>query len=141
MEAPWPRLERLSRGEVALVTTGKPIWSARKDVQLASTGVRWVSLASAEARPNFQILNAARVDKLAASARTVLLNRGWRRIAVGDAPAVQLKSEVQYPKNQATLGRRLAAQFGVAARMVEHGVLVLVLGRDSVDRIARPQKS
>ena len=142
VEASGPRLERLSRGEVALVTTGKPIWAPQRDVQVASAGnLRWVSLASLNARPNVKILNAARTNLLAASARTVLLNRGWRKIAVGDAPAVQLKSEVQYPKNQATLGRRLAAQFGVAARMVERDVLVLVLGRDSVDRIARPQKS
>lgn len=140
-QTPAPRLERLSLGEVALVTTGKPVWSPQKDVQLAASGLRWVSLASLQPKPNVRILNAARTNLLAASARTVLLNRGWRKIAVGDAPAVQLKSEVQYPKSQATLGRRLAAQFGVAARMVERDVLVLVLGRDAVDRIARPQKS
>jgi len=113
-----------------------------RGVQTASvTGLHWVSLASFNARPNVQILNAARTDRLAASARTVLLNRGWRKIAVGDAPAVQIKSEVQYPRNQATLGRRLAAQFGVAARMVERDVLLLVLGRDAVGKVARPQKS
>ena len=141
-QAPSPRLERLSLGEVALVTTGKPIWTAVRDVQTASVGgLQWVSLASFNARPNVQILNAARTDRLAASARTVLLNRGWHKIAVGDAPAVQIKSEVQYPRNQATLGRRLAAQFGVAARMVERDVLLLVLGRDAVGKVARPQKS
>ncbi len=138
-----PRLERLSTGEVALVTTDKPIWKAPPMVQTAavSTGVRWVALANAPARPNVQILNAARSQGLAASARTVLSNRGWRKIAIADAPATQHSSVVLYPQSQAALGRRLAAQFGVAARMMKRNAVVLILGRDAVDRIARPHRS
>ena len=129
-----PRLERLSRGEVALVTTGFPVWRERTASRMTpvSSSVRWVALESASRKPNVQILNAARSRGLAASARTVLSGRGWRQIAIGDAPAVQRRSVVLFPKSRAALGRRLAAQFGVSARMVERGNVVLVLGTDAV---------
>ena len=137
-----PRLERLTSGEVALLTTDKPIWQAPKNVQVAAaSNVRWVALAGAPARPNVQILNAARSRGLAASARTVLSSRGWRKIAIGDAPATQHASVVLYPENQAALGRRLAAQFGIAARMMKRNAVVLILGRDAVDRIGGPRRS
>ena len=142
MDAVAPRLERLSRGEVALVTTGQPIWRSAANVRTASgTTVRWVALASASGRPNVRILNAARSQGLAASARTVLTGRGWRKLAIGDAPAVLHKSVVLYPKGREVLGRRLAAQFGVSAQVAERDDVVLVLGRDAVDRIARPGRS
>ena len=136
-----PRLERLSSGEVALVTTGKPIWNRPQNLLAAASSVRWVALARPGTRPNIQILNAARSQGLAASARAVLLDRGWRKLDIGDAPAIQAKSVVLYPKGREKLGKSLAAQFGVAARMVERDVLVLVLGRDAADRIAGPHKS
>lgn len=137
-----PRLERLTSGEVALLTTDKPIWQAPKSVQAASeSSVRWVALAGAPARPNVQILNAARSRGLAASARAVLSNRGWRKIAIGDAPTTQHASVVLFSKSQAALGRRLAAQFGVAARMIKRNAVVLILGRDAVDRIGGPHRS
>jgi len=142
-ESLGPRLERLSRGEVALVTTGKSLWQKPGETRIASTsGLRWVALrSSSDGRPNVQVLNAARKQGIAGSARTVLLNRGWRRIDVGDAPTTRQTSVVLYSRNRAKLGKSLAAQFGVAARMVERDVLVLVLGRDSVDRITGSQKS
>lgn len=137
-----PRLERLSSGEVALVTTSKPIWRASKDIQTASgSTVRWVALASSPDKPNVQILNAARSQGLAASARTVLVGRGWRKIDVADAPTPQRKSVVLYPKNRAILGRRLAAQFGVTAQMADRDDVILVLGRDAVDRITGQKRS
>ena len=140
--APAPRLERLTSGEVALVTTGKPLWRSAANVQTASGGtVKWVALASQPGRPNVQILNAARSQGLASSARTVLLDRGWRRIAVGDAPALLHKSVVLYPKSRTALGHRLAAQFGVGAQLTERDNVVLVLGRDSVDRIGGRRRS
>ena len=141
LEAPAPRLERLSSGEVALVTTGKSIWNKPQNLLAAASSVRWVALARPGTRPNIQILNAARSQGLAASARAVLLDRGWRKLAIGDAPAVQAKSVVLYPKGREKLGKSLAAQFGVSARAVERDVLVLVLGRDSVDRVAGRRKS
>jgi hypothetical protein len=131
-----PRLERLSPGEVALVTSGKPLWRANLFARTASTGpVRWMPLAHGGARPNVQVLNAARVQGLAASARTVLVNRGWRKIAIGDAAQAQQQSIVLYPRDRAGLGRSLAAQFGIGSRMVEGDVLVLVLGRDKSGEI------
>jgi Tfp pilus assembly protein PilF len=143
VQATGPRLERLSRGEVALVTTGKPLWRAQGDIRMApASGVRWAALTrSPDSRPNVQVLNAARTQGIAGSARTVLLNRGWRRIDVGDAPATREKSVVLYSRNRAKLGKSLAAQFGVASRMVERDGLVLVLGRDAVDRVPGQRKS
>jgi hypothetical protein len=135
-ESATPHLERLSSGEVALVTTEKPLWRANLNARTASSStLRWVPLAPAGARPNVQVLNAARVRGLAASGRTVLIDRGWRKIAIGDAPRVQQKSIVLYPKERAALARSLAAQFGIDSRMVEGDVLVLVLGRDRADVI------
>jgi tetratricopeptide (TPR) repeat protein len=137
-----PRLERLSSGEVALLTSGKPIWRAQGEGRTSlASAVRWAALSPTDGRPNVQVLNAAQSHGIAASARTVLLNRGWRRIAIGNAPALQQKSVVLYPRNRAKLGRSLAAQFGVSARMVERDILVLVLGRDAVERITGQQKS
>jgi len=143
VQATGPRLERLSRGEVALVTTGKPLWRAQGDSRTASaTGVRWAALPqSPDSRPNVQVLNAARRQGIAGSARTVLLNRGWRKIEVGDAPVTREKSVVLYSRNRAKLGKSLAAQFGVASRMVERDGLVLLIGRDAVDRVTGQRKS
>jgi len=143
VQATGPRLERLSRGEVALVTTGKPLWRAQGDSRTASaTGVRWAALPqSPDSRPNVQVLNAARRQGIAGSARTVLLNRGWRKIEVGDAPVTREKSVVLYSRNRAKLGKSLAAQFGVASRMVEREGLVLLIGRDAVDRVTGRRKS
>jgi len=137
-----PRLERLTSGEVALVTSGKPIWRAPSGTRMAAGGgVHWVALAPAVGKPNVQVLNAAHSQGIAASARSVLVNRGWRRIAIGNAPAVQQTSVVLYSRKRAKLGRSLAAQFGVEARMVERDVLVLVIGRDGVGRVASQQRS
>jgi hypothetical protein len=56
-----PRLERLSPGEVALLTGSGPVWRgqvvARTPQKLT---VRWVPLTTAAARPNIRLLNAAR---------------------------------------------------------------------------------
>lgn len=147
IEAASPRLERLTSGEIALVTTTKPLWippsrersevaSAVRPRELASgratvvaSAVRWVPLNGAPVK-GVQVLNAAGKRGLAASARKVLSGRGWRAVAIGDAPAYRTTSVVLYPKSRAALGRRLAAQFGVKARMIETDRVVLLLGRD-----------
>jgi hypothetical protein len=129
------RLERLSPGEVALVTSGKPLWRAAPKARMASASVRWLPLAPSGPRPNVQVLNAARSQGLAASARAVLMDRGWRRIEIGDADRVQRESVVLYPKERAALARSLAAQFGIGTRMVEGDQLILVLGRDKAEAI------
>lgn len=143
-----PRLVRMSPGEVALVTKGQPAWTGKaagkagaKGTKLAAvTTVRWVPLSQPGGRPNVQVLNAARSQGIAASARTILTDRGWRRIAIGDAPTVRQTSVVLYPKERAKLGRSLARQFGIKARMVAGKTLVVLLGRDKVGTI-RAQRS
>ena len=131
-----PYLERLSPGEVALVTDGRPAWRAQVVAQnRTSTTVRWGPILSAEARPNIRILNAAQRQGIAAMTRTVLLDRGWRKIQIGDAADVRERSVVIYPASRRTLGRSLAAQFGFPSQLQgDSGVLIVLLGRDA----ARP---
>jgi len=156
-----PRLERISHGEVALVTTGSAAWRPASPVRTASLRpaspvrtaslapvrtaladpVRWIPLPLSRAVPGVQVLNAARSRGLAASARTVLFGRGWRAVGIGDATAVRRTSVVYYPAHRAALGRRLAAQFGVQAKLTDHHNVVLVLGRDSVGRIAGSRRA
>jgi len=131
-----PRLERLSRGEVELITTLTPIWRQPSNRgPSAETAVAWVPLVPAPPGTNVQILNAARKQGLAVSARSLLVNRGWRKIAVGDAPALQHRSIVLYPASQTRIGRSLAAQFGIGSRVVKGKAVVLILGRDAISRI------
>jgi hypothetical protein len=131
-----PRLERLSPGEVALVTTAAPIWTAEIVSRTrTSTTVRWVPVRAASARPNIRLLNAARRAGLAARARSMLVDRGWRRIEIADAAVPASKSLVIYPAGHAALGRSLAAQFNCEARKAGTGDILLVfLGRDRADR-------
>jgi hypothetical protein len=128
----------LSPGEVALVTDGRPAWRAQLVAQTrTSTTVRWVPIMTAEARPNIQILNAAQHQGLAARTRTVLLDRGWRKIQIGNAADVRERSVVIYPASRRTLGRSLAAQFGFPSQLQgESGVLVVLLGRDAARPVA-----
>jgi hypothetical protein len=152
IKATSPRLERLTSGEIALVTTTKPIWvpPPRDSTAVASairaravpsdrptviaSAVRWVPLSGAPPK-GVQVLNAAGRQGLAASARKVLSGRGWRAVAIGNAGTFRKTSVVLYPKGRAALGRRLAAQFGVKARMIKTDRVVLLLGRDVVASI------
>ena len=147
-----PRLERLSMGEVALLTRDVPAWGTQVVAQSRrSITARFVPLNAAAAsekrmaasfvplktamaanRPNFRLLNAARHQGLAARTRMALLDRGWRKIAIGDAAQVRARSVVLYPANRQALGKRLAAQFGFASALNSRSDEVLVLlGRDS----------
>lgn len=128
-----PRLERLSFGEVALVTIQAPVWRGQVVARSRqSVTVRWVPLSTASARPNIRLLNAARRQGLAARSREYLLGRGWRKIEIGDATELREQSVVLYPAARQALGRSLAAQFGFRARPSDNGnVLVILLGRDA----------
>ena len=140
-DAVGPRVERVSPGEVMLVTTGRSIWRAKDSSRaLAGAAVQWIPLGNARVPANVQVLNAARRQGLAGSARTVLLDRGWRRIAVGDAPQLRDRSVVLYPRSRAKLGRSLAAQFGVRSQASDGEVMVLVLGRDAI-RLIKTQRN
>ena len=136
-----PRLERLSLGEVALLTGSGPVWRgqvvARTPQKLT---VRWVPLTTAAARPSIRLLNAARWQGLAARSRSYLFDRGWRRMEIGDASQARDETLVLYPAAHAVIGRRLAAQFGCRARPVPGGeVFLVLLGRDSRLRPVPPR--
>ena len=153
LSSPEPRLQRLSMGEVALLTRDGPAWRTEVVAQTRrSVTARFVPLnnaaadepriatarfvplktAMAASRPNFRLLNAARRHGLAARTRMALMDRGWRKIAIGDAARVRSRSVVLYPANREALGKRLAAQFGFASALNRRSDEVLVLlGRDA----------
>jgi hypothetical protein len=131
---PGPRIERLSLREVELITVSGPQWRALTvgRTQRSAT-VRFIPLRQAAMRPaGVRVLNAARVDRLAARTRTYLAGRGWRAITIGDAPAVRMRSVILYPAEKRRMAERLSAQFGFAivqkpgARQV-----TILLGRDA----------
>ncbi len=135
--APGPRLERISSGEIALVTTAKPLWTAVAQAKSQATvTARWIRLSPRSANANLVVLNAARVKGLAGKARAVLEQRGWRQIEIGDHAEVRSASAVYYPRDRQRLGRSLAAQFGIAAKPTDGKVLTLMLGRDLSNRLA-----
>jgi len=110
------RLERISLGEIALVTSGTP---------------SWFKLPAAIPAQSVRLLNAARRQGLAARHRQQLEGAGWRSIAIGDAPRTRQSSLVLYPTGQGTEARRLAADLRIAAIRPEARADILVLlGRD-----------
>jgi hypothetical protein len=133
------RLERISLREVALVSRAEPPrWEARTVARTAtSTTIRF------DKRPQavVTLLNAARVQGLAARTRTYLIGRGFRGAQIGDAPAVRRQSVILYAEADALRAERLAAQFGFALEKREGakaGVTIL-LGRDAArDAALRP---
>jgi hypothetical protein len=148
---PGPYLERSSLGEVALITRSEPAWVApsaaqvavradraqpvKNEVRLASASrfvtPNWVPLRYASAP--VQLLNAARVQSLAARSRGTLLGKGWRRVAIGNARKVRRHSLVLYASANAAVARRLAAHFhcrAVQARDVRN--VIVLLGRDAI---------
>jgi tetratricopeptide (TPR) repeat protein len=133
-----PRLERLSIGEVALVTSAAPIW--RRQVATAAAprvAVQWLPIRTADNHAVIQLLNAARSQGLAAHTRMALADRGWRRIGIGNYREVRRRSLVLYSAEHAPTARRLAAQFSCNAVEVKgRRVLVVLLGRDAAARRA-----
>lgn len=122
------RLERLSMGEVALITKAEPVWTA----QVATSSSRSVTFRWVPAQPTARLLNAARNQGLAARTRAHLVDRGWRRIEIGDAPAVRTKTLVLYPAFRRATAQRLAAQFGFSELKPFNGSeIVVLLGRDA----------
>lgn len=133
------RLERLSLGEVALRTNQAPTWEARTVARTArSTTIRF------ERRPAAKVtlLNAARVQGLAARTRAYLASRGFHGAAIGNAPMVRQQSAIRYAAADKVRALRLAAQFGFALEpqaSTRSGELTILLGRDAAaDRALRP---
>lgn len=132
-----PRLERLSMGEVALVTVDGPRWRAEPVSSSVRTAtVRFVPLKPSTDVAEVRLLNAARVHRLAARTRAYLSGHGWRGIEIGDAESTRSRSIIYYPAGQRSVARKLSAQFGFA--IAPHRTMrqvTVMLGRDSV-RIA-----
>jgi hypothetical protein len=145
VEEQGPRLERLSMGEIGLITAPGPMWRAttvaRTDV---STKIRFVPLRQASTYPvRVRLLNAARVERLAARTRNWLIARGWRGMAIGDAPGTRTRSVIYYPANKRVLAQRLAAQFGFAMAPRATGAQITVLlGTDAAHHPSlRPRRA
>ena len=123
-------LERLSMGEVALVTRPEPRWEATTVTRTAtSTTIQFEK----KAPTAVTLLNAARVQGLAARTRAYLARRGFAQAAIGDAPVTRRYSVIQFAASEQRRAERIAAQFGFA--LERHpgsgtGVVVL-LGRDA----------
>jgi cytochrome c-type biogenesis protein CcmH/NrfG len=124
------RLERLSMGEVALITRPEPRWESRTVTRTAtSTTIQFEK----KAAPAVTLLNAARVQGLAARTRTYLSMRGFSSAKIGDAPVVRRRSAILYAPSEQRRAERLAAQFGFTLERqpnAKSGVIVL-LGRDA----------
>lgn len=136
VERPTPmRLERLSLREVALVTGSATRWEARTVTRTATTTtIRFEQ----KAQPAVTLLNAARVQGLAARTKAYLASRGFGSARIGNAPAVRQRSAIIYTSADASRAARIAAQFGFALERQEgarQGVTIL-LGRDAARDIA-----
>lgn len=132
------RLERISLREVALVTRSAPQWEGRTVARTASSAtIRF------ERKPQqaVTLLNAARVQGLAARTRAYLSSRGFAASRIGDAPVVRQRSAILYAPADAARAERLAAQFGFSLERREgsQGGLTILLGRDAArDAALRP---
>ena len=133
------RLERISLREVALVTRpDQPRWEGKTVVRTAtSTTIRF----DRKPQSGVTLLNAARVQGLAARTRAYLVGRGFSGAQIGDAPAVRRQSAILYSQGETARAERLAAQFGFALERragAKPGVTIL-LGRDAArDSALRP---
>lgn len=131
-----PRLERLSSREVALVTRAEPFWvpNVSRGRQTSSLNPRWTPLIPARSAVNVRLLNAARIQGLASAARSRLIERGWRKIEVGDFAQVRASSVVLYPAGKRKIGLSLARHFGIAAAQTKGTTITILLGRDVARR-------
>jgi hypothetical protein len=127
-----PRLERLSLTEVALFTADGPQWK-----RPASASIRAATRVAKVDPSQLRLLNAARIDRLAARTRSYLSRYGWRDFAVGDAASVRARSLIVYPKGSEAAAHRLSARLGFATAP-RSGVrqLTILLGRDAADHPA-----
>ena len=129
-----PHLERLSMGEIALISAPTPMW---RPTTVAQTGrsatVRFIPLREASTVPvQVRLLNAARVNRLAARTQSWLVARGWRGLGVGNADTVRAQSVILYPAGKRALAQTLSAQFGFAIQQRASGSQITVLlGRDA----------
>lgn len=130
-----PRIERTSLLEVALITAPEPKWRALtvRRTQRSAT-VRFVPERHASlSLTGIRILNAARVNRLAARTRSYLVGRGWTPMRIGNAQTVRARSVILYPPERRRTAQRLSAQFGfVIAQRPGVRQITVLLGRDAV---------
>jgi Flp pilus assembly protein TadD len=134
LPAKGPHLERLSMGEIALVSAPTPMWRPTTIVQPArSTKVRFIPLREASTVPvQVRLLNAARVNRLAARTQSWLVARGWQGLGIGDADRTRAHSVILYPAGKRALAQTLSSQFGFAIKQGTSGSQITVLlGRDA----------
>jgi hypothetical protein len=110
----------LSLGEVALMTRpGSPFAGAK---HVTDTTVH----------PPLRILNAARIQGIAARTRTLLASKGVTRADIGDAPARRKHSELRYSKSDSARAYALANKLPFKVMLVEtDGPLTLLVGRNA----------
>ena len=128
-----PRLERLSLGEVALITGAGPQWRVQQaEVRVRKPVTGAAAVRQAAARSGIRLFNAARVDKLASRARSYLANRGWTVASVGDVVLPRSRSLILYPPDKRAAAARLSSQFGFAMEQ-RSGVrqVTILLGSDA----------
>lgn len=140
-----PHLERLSLGEVALVTVPTPVRQSTvyartfgaSPTRAAATTTPARSLARAKAVPApLLVLNAARSQGLAGRARRYLSSRGFAQAFVGDAPKVRARTVIIAPASERARAVKLARSFAVVPLIIEGRRLTVVLGRDAMSQPA-----
>lgn len=137
------RLERLTSGEVALVTTARPAWETRPaaprqayasrvvDRSATSTTVQFTR-ARVEAAPVMLIAAGAPVQ-LAEAAKSRLVPQGVAVVDTGRSPTARARSVLLFPKGREEDAKALVASLGfrVAAQVGPVEVMTLHLGRDA----------
>ena len=115
-----PRLVRLSLGEVALMTRpGSPFGKVQRQ-------------ADSTVHAPLRILNAARVQGIAARTRGVLASKGVAGADIGDAPSRKQQSEILHSKADAVRAQKLAAKLPFKVTLLEReGPLTLLVGRNA----------
>ena len=134
LPAAGPHLERLSMGEIALISAPVPTWRPTTVAQTKrSTTVRFVPLREASTVPvQVRLLNAARINRLAARTQSWLVARGWRGLGVGNSDTIRAQSVILYPAGKRALAQRLSSQFGFGMKERASGSQITVLlGRDA----------
>ena len=129
-----PRLERMSLGEVALITAAGPQWRtqmANAVVRKPIAGAAAVRQAAAS-RSGLRLLNAARIDRLASRTGAYLARRGWAVASVGNVQLARSRSLILYPADKRAAAMRLSAQFGFGIEQrASLRQITILLGRDA----------
>lgn len=132
------RLERLTSGEVALVTTAAPAWERRPDyvsrvVERTPTRTT-VQFTRAPREASAVMLVAAGGEvRLAERAKAQLVSEGVRVAETGSSPTARARSVLFFPKGREEDAKALVARFGfrIAAQVGPVEVMTLHLGKDA----------